>query len=454
MKYISNFLLFSFFLIPLSARAEWNDCPVDISEGKLNQWRDTLISKVLEGERQTVQSAIDNCFGSTPPACYADLLYYINPGPTTVDRPYDRSELTVTYDDLPPEFRVNGRVKIPDNIEELARQRGWKLLTYKTRSTGGFNTPPNLLIISISTPEKEIVLQTQLMPDADLMTTTNNPVPHPGNGNISVGQSTLTVITADKRTFPPTGQMRIMRGSGESGYEWNDSPQQCYGCHASPFRPISPIGYRHTNNDEIRMSPEQERTTDQINAVLSSYVTWGKRNFNGREVRLGQPLQAQPWGWAPANSPTRREEFLRSCATRLTNVEYRGFGAYRASLTMQNPPQINYSNLAKAMNCVECHNDRNRGRLTDRFDQDEIRFKIVVDQSMPTNVTLNTDERIALYNCLREEFGQVREAWRTSGDWMRPNSCRGNQFATPPTLPLGRNPQRPANGASSKTTAQ
>lgn len=444
-------------LVSLSAFAGWNDCPEGISEGQLTQWRETLVSKILAGEEAPALSAVENCFGSKPPACYEDLVYYVRnkTSPIGSDRPYEKSELTITYDDLPPEFRAeDGRVKMPQNIEQLAKERGWKMLTYKTRSTGGFDTPPNLLIVSISTPEKEIIIQTQLKSDANPGATMNNPVPHPSNGNISVGQGTLTVITADKRTYPPSGQMRIMNGSGETGYTWNDDIRSCYGCHASPFRPISPIGYRHTNGDEKKMSPEQEKTTDEINAVLSSYVTWGKRYFNGREVRLGQPLEAQSWGWAPENSPTRKEDFLKSCAGNETDISYSGFGGYPAKFKMKNPPQINYANVAKAMNCVECHNDRNRGRLTERFSTEELQFKIVVDQSMPTNVKLNTDERIALYNCLQAEFSQLRETWRKSGDWMKENSCRGQQFTTPPVLPLGGGQSQPPTGGGSAATPQ
>ncbi len=442
------------------ARAEWNDCPTATGGRQLTQWRETLVSKIIENKYEEVRAALDNCFGTNVPSCYQDMNYYVDSRRSPnygTGAPYSREELTIDYSDLPAEFRTGeGLVRVPSNIVKLSQERGWKTLAYKTRSSGGFDTAPNLFMMNISTPEREVFLQTQPHPDTNPEATADNPVPNPSNGNISEGMNTLTVITVDKTKNPPVGQMRIMSRVGDEGYRWNNDItfETCTSCHTTPLRPISPLGWRNVNGTEQPMSAADSRTTDELNAILGSYVSWGKRNFNGREVRLGPPLNSQPTGWAPENSPTRQEAFLRECATSQTSFSYSGFGNYRANLQMSNPPQINYQRLGEAMNCFECHNDKNRGKLHDAYADDEIQFKIAVDRTMPHNIELNKDERIALISCLPAEKSQLRDTWLNSGEWMKQSPCFGRQFATPPRLPLGQTPATSASPARGARTSQ
>ena len=82
------------------------------------------------------------------------------------------------------------------------------------------------------------------------------------------------------------------------------------------------------------------------------------------------------------------------------------------------------------MNCYSCHNGKDQGVLTDRFSDDELRFKILVDRTMPPNgATLNVNERLALYNCLIEERDAVGSKWTEGGEWMRKISCSDTDAA-------------------------
>ena len=89
------------------------------------------------------------------------------------------------------------------------------------------------------------------------------------------------------------------------------------------------------------------------------------------------------------------------------------------------------------MNCASCHNNRSRGALNELTDYAQIDFKILVDQSMPLGAHVNplengdaqseatdeltADERIALANCLEEEFKLEQQEL---AKWLTATSCQ------------------------------
>lgn len=419
-------------------------CPTDKQAASLDSWRDKAISSVVSGQYSLVKNKVKECFTDKVPSCLNELIYHLDLKKTgrvnfaTTDPGIDENEPVEGYhlksvSDLPSEFHAKSSlsslapdsVKIPPNLFSLAKEKGWKAISYKTRSTGGFDTPPNLTLIAIPGRDKDIFLQISPKPDNNHAATNDNPVPQ---GDATVGQATLTIISVDKTKRPPVGQLKKLLSENNinnNTYAWKNKTdsQSCTRCHTTPLRTISPIGYRVTNGTEKRMSLEDERTVTEINDMMIGEVSWGKAKVDGYEIKKGASASSQPYGWTPPNSTTRTESFLKTCAVNSKYFSYDGFGGYAYSVRMKDTPQINYEKVSRAMNCVQCHNGNVRGSLHEDFNFDEIRFKIMVDRSMPPGQQLNTDERIALVNCLRAEYSKVSAAWKKSGEWMKKDEC-------------------------------
>lgn len=451
MSRMRRLFLFFFLIIMLGgvekpARAQ--DCPKDTTGQSLNDWRDKLITKVLAKNYQETLTNLENCFPKNIPACYGDLKYYADLKQNPNDYPDNfnlkQEELTIKSEsELPSIFLpkdsegkvIPGGVIIPGNILEEAKKNNWPTALYKTRSTGGFDGRQNLFMVAVTTPDMDIFFQTSPQDDdhGNL-----NPLPKPSNGDFTKTNGALTIITVDKKQKPPVGQLRKIYAygspdaSGRVPYTWSnqtEDPRDCMNCHTGPLRPISPIGYKNVNKDEEKMDPVQEQQVDALNSYLEQTVSWQKTTMNGKVIKSGPPVDNYPLGWAPPDSKTRQEDFLKTCATSQTSQYYSGRGGYSVNINQGNPAKINYEKLAEAMNCVACHNNERRGILHEGFSSSELKFKILVDRSMPRGgVDLNDDERLALYSCLFAEREAVKDEWRKSGDWLRRASCYGDQF--------------------------
>lgn len=409
------------------------DCPPGGSRptGRaIAAWRELAATKILGNEAAEVQTSIRQCFPTRVPKCLEAVDEY---SAEAIGLPRFRipTPLTISSEaDLPTEFLVKdangnpvpGKVKIPDNIFEIAGGRGWLVSDYKTRGTGGFDTAPNLVIVALKntpTQGKDILLQISPPRDAGHPENGGNPLPDPRKVH---GQGTLTVITADRTQNPPVGQLRLMSGDGRS-YTWNNELRSngCVECHSVPMRSISPRGYKITNW-ENPMDPTDQANVDAINEIMHlRNFTWG-RDQNGE--RLGPQEDSHPYGWAPANSPTRTEAFVTDCFDTRESQRYEGFGGY-----VHNTPKTpgatlrDWVPLRNAMNCASCHNGGTRGTLHSDFSFDEIVFKVLVDRSMPPEADLTPDERLALVNCIAKEKEQTFAPWQASGAWMKRESC-------------------------------
>ncbi|HXH29598.1 MAG TPA: hypothetical protein VNJ01_02185 [Bacteriovoracaceae bacterium] len=392
-------------------------CP-ERTKAKLEEWRDGITKLVIEAKYAEAKKAVDKCFPDEAPGCYGDLLYYLDfksnpyqyPSPFDVERSYPLQEQYLkTFKDLPKELQKSppnpNYIYIPPDIKKIADQKGWKNILYQTRSTGGFDGSGYLFLFAVSTPELDIIIQ-----------------PSPGNNDKSNlhHRNVLTVITIDKTKDPRVGQMKRFFNEGKKGtYRWDSKVEAdgCIECHASPYRPISPLGYGAVDNGSP-MSVEDQKTVTELNQMLGGQqIAWAKTMVNGKEVRSGPPIDSKPWGWVPepATAVTRKKEFLLSCGA-----------------TAENADQVR-----EAMNCFGCHNNKDRNIIHDQFKQREIRFKILGDKSMPHNMTnLGDPERLALYKCLVAENNQTQDEWKNSGLWMKQMSCRGNQFKGKPVTPV------------------
>jgi hypothetical protein len=154
--------------------------------------------------------------------------------------------------------------------------------------------------------------------------------------------------------------------------------------------------------------------------------------------------------------PTRTQDFIMGkpgqpgCAQSRTTVEVRDIfnrapGRNNVYVWNQNLP-VDWQKVSGAMNCAICHDGDTRGALTSLTDFSQVKFKILVDQSMPNGShkdplapgnqsgqvqdRLNANERIALANCLEAEF-QVERGMQQ--EWLTEQACAApahNQGAT------------------------
>ena len=413
------------------------NCPPSGTAANMTAYRDSVVESILSGDYAKANSSLQRCVNGLQVSCLSDAEYYLNlkrnpsmgrSAPET-DPPGSRPVEGFTIksvNDLPVPFRAeNGQIKIPDNLAQVSQRNGWKTVSYKTRSTGGFDTAPNLTLIAVPGQDKDIFLQIS-PPPADHVDY-YNPEPQIRGGNIAQAQDVLTVITLDKTKNPPVGQLRLLEKDINTGnFKWSDRlhSRSCTGCHTSPLRTISPVGYLTTNGSEQRMNPRTEETITEINEMMTGQASWGAyETSSGQVMRRGPPIESQPYGWAPQRSPTRTEEYLKSCSTQQTNFEFSAFGQYTYSSSMTSNPPINYGKLQNAMNCAYCHNGNVRGKLHADFSFNEMVFKVLVDKSMPPGEDLNQNERMALLNCMRAEFRAVSGKWRESGEWMKSAAC-------------------------------
>ena len=431
------------------------DCPRSAAGAELLRWRDEAVVLATEGnDLEGVKNSIERCYpNGVIPACLRDLYDYSRTTYTAgSNHPEYNDALTVRSErELPEEFWVKdeagqvreGVFKLPHDLIRLADRKGWKVAAHKTRGQGGFQTGPNLLIIGIPGARHDIFMQIQLPRDAeaearrfepevkidlpiplrmDQYRTESTPATHP---------TTLTLITVDKSKSPAVGQLRFLhRKPGTEEFPWSNTGDytSCQSCHVTPLRNISPVGYKHTNGDEQRMTRKHEAEVDGVNNLMASHMglSWGQvEKGDKRIVSFAYSPASHPLGWAPKDSRTRTAEFIASCKTNMSNYTQSVRGPYSASFSMTDSNSIRADKVAQAMNCTMCHNGSMRGPIGEHFSMNEVSFKVLVDRSMPPTMTdLTTDERLALVGCLQAERDAVKAEWAKRGEWMKKVSCQ------------------------------
>jgi len=421
-------------------------CPPGIPTAEdLVSFRKNLIKK---NDFKNLVSEIKKCFPIKAPLCYQDMIYYgeamSGKHDLRASNYYDDSELSIQSEkELPEGFfdpQKPNKVIIPKDIFEREKQdpKKYQILQYQTRSSGGFDNSINLFIIVVKTPDKDFIFQTS--PHETPLSNPRSNLPLSEN-EILNSKNNLTLITVDKTTKPhdkttkpQVAQLRKLVKMGED-YNWEtktESVDSCFSCHTGPLRAISPKGYSEINSSEKKLSLEDHKKIEAINLTLEEFKSWGTTKRGQYDIKLGAAMNSQPYGWATDSSKTRSEKFIKQCSTNEKQIRYKGFSGYVFNVNLTESPAINYKNVALAMNCYECHNNRLHGALHSNFSFDEIVFKVLVDRSMPFILlsSLSMNDRIALVNCLKEEFGnrKNRRKWIEEAPFLTTASCDGDQF--------------------------
>ncbi|MEO5667178.1 MAG: hypothetical protein ABIR96_03890 [Bdellovibrionota bacterium] len=417
------------------------ECPPDSNSGAvLDLWRSEAVKVVLHGNYGVVRNTLKKCFPDKVPACLKDLAQYVDQKtakpPGNIKAALQQVSSIQKPKDLPEEFWVrdaNGdvsdtQVRMPKNILQLAAQKGWPATPYKTRSSGGFEGGGNLFVVVVPGAKRDIALQVEIAPGGNR----SDPMPTiPEDGSIT-GRGRLTMIYVDKnKAQQHIGQFRsAFKSDGQNDvYNWDETPENpkyCMSCHANPFRPISPVGYKALNGEDKPMTPEHKAKVDEINKILAiDHSEWPTIQSDGHDMKTSRDVDEQPIGWAPKDSPTRTQQFIEECSKNLMEEKIYGFAGYSSTVTPDPTQPLNWKKVRTAMACYSCHNGDMRGTLgLQSFSQKEIRFKLLVDRSVPEGMDLNTNERLAIYQCLHKEGEALADTWTKSGAWMTQKECR------------------------------
>lgn len=539
----------------LPAMADYPACPQNQTAQELEKWRQGAIGTLGVRSGQPfyyngggmagygdssgdpvakLTTSIESCFPQKIPACLQRVhdfaeQQWVERLPPAPDTPEDQKRRL-----LPKEFWdeasvVNGEPtqfaffkKNADghgykDIEEIAREKGWPMVRYKTRMSGGFDRTVSLLMIRVP--------GNKLTPPVNYDQYVNIPIPAEPNDAYgpldqvkSVPEQKLpspddyndpnkarslpkivTVVTVEKKQGDKPGRVyfTFYRNGGSSTFlhDRNPNPRaECYSCHPNGVRAISPYGFNVRDSELANgvMKPEaQWLATQEMNNSMNqnngfSLVDWGKVvDPSGKQRPLLNPAGMGPVlgpihplnrkvitgedGRPKTIYPTRTKEFIvgedgqGGCARKFS-PELGGWNGQQIKLTtgrggpsqanlfkMTDGLPINWQKVRDQMNCASCHNNRIRGALNANISIEEIAFKILVDQSMPVGVhttsragngsvhdDLNANERIALVNCLNEEF---KTEQTKVPEWLSQVSCSGDANANVASAINGMFPQ-------------
>lgn len=453
------------------------------SATELEAWRLAAASGLVSGQLDDafVAQRIKQCFPTAVPQCLQRTNSYAARY-DVASASQDVTPATAAEKRPPNELLRPGTTGLefvfPENIEQIAAEREWPAVRYKSRHAGGFDSgTPSLLMVYVPgdkvTPPVNYDRWLNFALPADQGVDALKPLPQApvptaqdyaaeGNGGQSLPR-TFTMVTLIRKDGPAPAQVFFQKfyrsGTGNPVFrpEATSSVDSCYSCHPNGLRAISPLGY-HVRQDEEQLPIADWLKVKVINDAMdemagNKVVSWrdvavdAAGNKKPLLVPAGQGPSVGPV--APLNGYTRSQQFITGgtlpdgtvtsgCYNRRTSVDVtdifgRAPGAnniYRLALQ----PSIRWDKVRDSMKCAKCHNDKGRGALNDQTDWSQIDFKILVDQSMPLGShsnpldqddvaapvvdELTADERIALANCLQAEFeieSEQLQAWLTQG---------------------------------------
>lgn len=457
-------------------------CDGIVQSGGMQAWRDGLARELLQGgltDREVV-SQVRACFPEAVPQCLQRTLSYAersDVAPFRSDGGIDQLPQKRPPDEI--KDLATGKYLIPEDIEAIARARGWTAVRYKSRHAGGFDMgTPNLLMVyvpgdRVSPPVTfDRWLNFPLPKDDDEPALGLPQRPRPKFGPPAREEyalrdrelpRTFTLMSLDRAAAGGPATVYFQKFRRESGPlftpESAEPLDSCIGCHPNGLRAISPLGY-HVRDGEERLADEDWKAVELINRKMVEAAgfkapAWGiGRAASGVEKPLYRAERGPIIGAArPVNAISRTREFIMGgridgqqvagCYDRHRTISVRDIfgrrpGSHEATyrFTLSSSPAIDPDKVIRAMSCEGCHVDGQRWPLNDRTSYNQVQFKILVDQSMPLGLHLNPldagnetggvvdqltpDERIALSNCLEAEF----ELERASLDkWLMQESC-------------------------------
>jgi|GEM_PF-2598618 len=447
--------------LPVAAAAQSAELPACPPAGKpeaVDAWRTALREARNSTSPERLATHMQNCFpGDSMPECMGRLYE------TTVQQwmrndPFFFRPVTLPNEKQmrtpPPEFQMNssgefvlfqkdprtGRIK---DIEQIAKEKGWPVVRYKSRHSGGFDEETSsLLMIRVPgermNPPVDYDQYINIALPADtgertMLQSQVNPIPQkkiPGQEDYDKENRggdrmprVFTMMTVKKATAHSPSTVffdKFNRGNGPT-FTQEQSPtvrQSCYECHPNGLRPISPLGYG-VNSGQIAggqvMPPDEWKAVQEMNSSMNINMgfrpqNWGEvldrsgkkhKSLNpnamgpivGPVVPLTKETKKNANGQTVTAYPTRTKEFIlgadgkSGCAMDRTTLSYPDiFGRAPGrdnTYTMSANPQIDYKKVTKAMKCASCHNGRVRDPLTVGTDWKTIAYKILVDQTMP-----------------------------------------------------------------------
>jgi hypothetical protein len=152
---------------------------------------------------------------------------------------------------------------------------------------------------------------------------------------------------------------------------------RCIMCHPSGLRGIFPV--------PGTVAKEEQETLRYVQKKIDATWTNAFGGFYENE-KLGPPM-------GPVDPPGR-PALVAKCAF--------------------NVPPSSHKKVARAMNCVSCHDGHYRGFINGGTDLGTINHKIVADVDegrMPPEEPLTLPERAAVFNCLRMEYAEQLKGW-------------------------------------------
>lgn len=450
---------------------------------ELEVWRQTAAQGLGNGTLTDsfVAQRVKQCFPTTVPQCLQRTKNYASRY-DTASASQDVTPATAAEKRPPDELLRPGATGLeyllPENIEQIAAEREWPAVRYKSRHAGGFDSgTPSLLMVyvpgdKVNPPVNyDRWLNFPLPADSGddaMRPLPQAPVPTPQDyANEGAGGQwlprTFTMVTLIRKDGPAPAQVFFQKfyrsGTGNRVFrpESNSSSDSCYSCHPNGLRAISPLGY-HVREGEEQLPEADWKKVKIINDAMdemagNKIVTWREAVVDaaGNKKPLLNPTGQGPTVGpvTPLNGYSRTQAFImggtlpngtvtsgcfnRRTTVNVTDIFGRDPGANNI-YTLSQQASIRWDKVRDSMRCASCHNDKGRGGLNGETDWSQIDFKILVDQSMPLGAhsnpldqddvsapvvdDLTADERIALANCLQAEFQLERqqlEKWLTQG---------------------------------------
>lgn len=474
-------LLSSGIVASTTALGAFPDCPTGapVAAEGLTTWRAEAVAAMGSGNASGVSAAIKQCFPAKVPVCLQRVSDLTT---TTLGSPsQDASFQDTPQRQPPPELFAPGagptdfKYFVRTDIEALAKEKGWNIVRYKSRHAGGFDSSTSsLMMLHVPgdkvTPPVGYDRWLNFALPADVQAEEMNPTPQqkiPDEATFAAegtGPSiprTFTMVSLDKAADGKPGQVyfqmfkRTGFGSGIYTPSGTAGVSSCYSCHPNGLRSISPMGY-HVRAGEPQLPPDAWAAVKTINDAMDEgadlkMVSW-------RDVG-GNPLMRPKAYWPiygankPLNGMTRTREFIMGgTLANGTTVE----GCYKSRPTVKvtdifgrppgrnniyklnDTPDIAWEKVRDAMKCETCHNNKGRGAINKGTSYEQVDFKILVDQSMPLGFhenpldqgqdpaaavkdSLTGDERIALANCLKDEFAMEAPFQK---EWLTAQACQ------------------------------
>lgn len=459
-------------------------CDEVAAVGSVQSWRNDLARRLDDGaiSGKKATDEIKRCFKENVPQCVSRTLN-VAERDDIAPSGSDGTIATVPQKRPPDEIKDlvagEGNYWIPDNIEDIAKQKGWTSVRYKSRHAGGFDSDtPNLLMVFVPgdkvdppvTFDRWLNFPLPIDDDEPAVGLPQHPRPKfgppkreeyvPGNNF----PRTFTMVSQERATDTTPGTVYFQmfrRGQNETFSPGGAVGMgSCVSCHPNGLRAIAPLGYDLRPGEE-RLSDEDWKAVELINRKMvegAGYkaASWGEgTTADGSRKPLYRADIGPIMGPAvPANGISRTKEFImggtlngeaiKGCFNRRTTISIddifgRAPGMYEPhfKFKLSDTPNINPDKVIAAMSCEGCHVKGQRWPINADTDLDQVRFKILVDQSMPLGAHMNpldsgndtnevvdrltADERFALTNCLEAEFELEQ---RKQFEWMTQVQCQ------------------------------